>query len=95
MISDPGPCPNQGNYLPSPVVRPFGALRTLLISRGAIVPRKPLPRPTVLRLDDRGKRAARRHMEEYRADPWMWQSRPFWFPDPDAWIDEREYPVAS
>ena len=70
----------------------MNALRQLLISRGAIRPNVVRPRPPVLRLDARGKRAAARHIAEYLADPWMWANRPFWQAPPDEWIDEREYP---
>ncbi len=69
------------------------ALRVLLISRGAIVPSRPRPRPTVLRLDDRGRRYAARHVEEYWADPYFYNSRPFWQPDPCDWIDAKEFPA--
>ncbi len=68
------------------------ALRQLLITRGAIVPFKPRARPPVLRLDDRGRRHAARHIEEYWADPYLYNSRPFWQPDPDEWIDAKEFP---
>ncbi len=70
------------------------ALRALLISRGAIVPKQPRPtlRPVVLRMDDRGKRAAALHIAEYDADPYTFNSRAFWFPPPEDWIDTPEYP---
>ncbi len=73
------------------------ALRALLISRGAIVPKSVVPkiRPTVLRMDDRGKRAAARHIAEYDADPYTYNSRAFWFPDPEDWVDTKEYGVPS
>ncbi len=70
----------------------MNALRQLLIARGAIVPFVARPKPVVLRMDARGKRAAARHMEEYWADPWMWANRPFWQPPFEDWFEEREYP---
>ncbi len=73
-------------------VRPVSALRQLLITRGAIKPFTPRPKRVVLRLDDRGKRAAARHQEEYWDDPWAFSSRPFYFPDPETWFEEQEYP---
>ncbi len=69
----------------------MNALRQLLIARGAIVPFVARPKPIVLRLDDRGKRMAARHIEEYWADPWMWNSRPFWNPEPEDFFDTKEF----
>ncbi len=83
------------------------ALRQLLISRGAIEQTgeikkrshstgdssvKLSPKPPVLRMDDRGKRAAARHIEEFWADPDLWASRPFFFPEPEEFFDTQEYP---
>ena len=70
----------------------MNALRQLLIARGAIRPYVARVRPPVLRLDARGKRAAARHIAEYLNDPGFFESRPFWQPPPDDWIDEQEYP---
>ncbi len=57
------------------------------------VPLKPSPKPPVLRMDDRGKRAAARHIEEFWADPDLWASRPFFFPEPEEFFDTQEYPT--
>ncbi len=96
MIADPGPCPNQGNQQDAAPcassIRPRLTLRQLLITRGAIVPRAVRPKPPVLRMDARGKRFAAKHIEEYWADPYLYNSRPFWQPDPDEWIDTKEFP---
>ncbi len=66
------------------------ALRSLLISRGAIVPlavrraRRPVA-PPCLRLDDMGRRAAAVHEAEYREDPdrFVWSRLHF---DVDEWM---------
>ncbi len=60
-------------------------LRQLLIQRGAIRPYSKPPKPRVLKLDDRGRSVAARHIAEYLQDPRMYAERAFYF-DVEEWI---------
>lgn len=64
-------------------------LRAHLIAIGIIKPGTPKRRlGLALRMDAKGKSEAKKHVAEYLAEPWIFNTRPFWWPSPEEWFDE-------
>lgn len=61
------------------------AYRERLIATGFIVPKIQRPAPPLLKLDAAGRQAAARHIEEYWAAPWEFNTRPFYQEAPE-WL---------